>query len=985
MPNFHYYQQKGGEESWQASPAIDRQRLEDEEKPVFITVLSVNRLIDEGADSEIRMTYEEKLKLAYEGPFYCDWDSEDEALVIEKVNQFLDTLEEKKVDLEMCRLYATGGRGYHLEIPQKVFMEKVPPKGIIGLPGIYREMALAMCVDTLDLKIYSGGRGRMWRTPNVKRTNNRYKVPVTVTEMRAMTPERCVELTSSPRAAVPVRAPAYAPQLMVVYEQAQQKVEDLLAKRRRYKPDPDAAKRAMCDSVLMAMGGVGIRPGTGFQDIATQLAVAATTAGLTEDRFVSECSGLVTEHTSDSRRYNTEHKRNEELRRMFRYMDGNMYYEFSVGALKSILSHSAPDLDGVTVTKEELQEEIDLASTEEATAMDEYKDVAKGMSITKFGIWKEVDGIKKRICALSFDQSVILLSMETDQTVGYESEILVNGRSVGRQTLELEVLSGLNSFGRFAQKYGHAFQGNDADVRTMMMRFVEQTKKRGKTMYVAKREGLDLLSIPTHEREELREPFMVWSDYNGVLTTPAISAAGVEMSFQGFPDPRGVFKTDLALAPKLAEWRKDPANLASLKRTLEYFMSCQRPELLGKLIGWHVACFWKQLFQGTYGKFPLLHINGAAGVGKTETTILMSALFNYRAEPRPTSPSSTMFSMMQQLTSSASIPLIIDEYKPIEMKPELHNRMKAIFRDAYNQRDVTRGGGTRESEDYRSLHTSQLSAPLVFIAEAAEDEAAVMERVVLATFSRPPQAVGLKNLQKFQHVRQNHEQLGILGQWLAASILQRATLATFRDEFDALYETAKDTYLLTEKDLEGDLSPEELLNKQNAKERSVFNHTVAKFGFVQWRKLVNEALGDKSLDSLMADLEAGVYDRLSDLNAATTPEHVKVLMEMAQMSHHVEDARPEAIRLGLEYAFVQLGSRSCIEIAIAPAYGKYRLYCRTTDTKAFFQTKEAFMHSLRDSPCYVKHGMGTELELPMTYTLDTDELAKFGVSMFKTK
>lgn len=1339
MPNYYYHQRVGGEEAWHATPAVDRQRLEAEDKPVFITVLAVSQIIEDDPESTHRLSHEEKLKLAYAGPLYFDWDSSDELLVIEKVNQFLDNLESMRVDLDCCRLYATGGRGYHLEIPPKVFMTKVPPRGIVGLPAIYREMAYALAVDTLDLKIYSGGRGRMWRTPNVKRTNGRYKVPISVEEMRSMTPGLCLELTSAPRQGPALLEPKFAADLAIEFDKAQKKVDDLLAKRKRYKPDPQAAKRAQCDSILSAMFGLGIKPDAGFQDIATQLAIAATTAGVTEDAFVANCEGLIEGHVSDSERYATPAKRRTELRRMHRYMDGNMCYEFSVGAIKSLLTHSAPDLDGIVISKEDLLEEIKQANEDIATEMDEYKDVASGITLTRHGVWKSVDGSKRRICAVSFQNSVILISTENLQVVGYETDILVNGAVVGRQMLEMEVLSGLVPFNRFCAKYGHAFQGNDADVRTTMMRFVEQTKKRGKTMYVTKREGLDVLSIPNHENPVYRTPFLVWSDGNAVITEPRIAEAGLELTFQGFPDVRGVFKTDIAKAPALSTWLKEGTNRDDLRTTLEYLMSCQKAELMGKLIGWYTACFWKQIVHAVYGKFPLLHVNGAAGVGKcisgstpvllasgdtklardievgdqllgpdggirnvlstcsgreqmyrvtpvkgepyevnashilslrksdtggsgtlsdgtkvrssddivnvnvevyknstpymrkllkgwrsgpvefyrpqetleidpyilgiwlgdgqalepsickpehtqvvhawydyaeaiggivsryegdrgcpnfrlcgtglgegqgkkgrnpftqklrhyglignkhipdaykfasvesrraliaglldtdghlvhsnydwisvdqklaedfaflcrsvglacyvkrvtkgiksrgftgtywrccvsgdtdklpcrdkkapprkqikralvtgievaplgegdyygftidgdhlfmlgdftvthnTETNILLSSMFYFRQEVRPMSPASTVFALHSHLTASASIPLIIDEYKPTDMHRDLHNKMKLMLRDAYNQRQITRGGGTRESDDYRSLSATELAAPLVFIAEAAEDEAAVMERVVLATFSRPPQIEGLKNLAKFQHVRQNHEHLGMLGQYIAAKIVRTVSLESFRAEFDALYDTAKSEYLLNEKDLGGDLSADDLRNKQNAKERSVFNHTVAKFGFQQWRQLVNEIVPDDSLDPLMARLEDGIYARLADLNSATMPEHIKVLDEMAQMSHHVDKDRPDAIRLGQEYAFVQHGQRSCIEIAVVPAYAKYRLYCRTTGSQALFQSKEPFFMSLQDSPAFVKQGTGDELPLPKVFTFDMTELAKFGVNAFKTK
>jgi hypothetical protein len=984
MPNYFYYQKTFGNANWYPVPAVDRARLEDEDKPPLISVLAVSIVIDDDPESTSPTSREEMMKLAYGGPFYCDWDSEDELLVIEKVNKFLDQLEEMRVDLECCELYATGGRGYHLEVPQGVFMAKVPAKGVIWLPSIYREMATALAVDTLDLKIYSGKRGRMWRTPNVKRDNGRYKVPVTLDEMRRMTPELCRELTGAPRAKLLRNPPKYAADLAIEFDKAAKKVDDLLAKRKKYRPDPQAAKRAHCDSIQSMMAGLGVRPDAGFQELSLQLAVAANTANISEDQFIAECEGIVESHVSDSDRYSTPAKRRNELRRMHNYTHGNPCYEFSVGAIKSLLTHSAPDLDGITITKEDLLDEIKQADADVGTDMDEYRDVASGITLTRHGIWKSIDGTKRRICAVSFQNSVILVSMENLQTIGYETDILVNGNLIGRQMLEMEVMSGLMPFNRLCAKYGHAFQGQDADVRTTMMRFVEQAKKKGKIMYVVKREGLDVLSIPNHENPVFREPFLAWSDGNAVITEKRIKDAGLELTFQGFPNPQGVFKTDIAKAPALAEWIEEGNNREDFRLVLENLMTCQRADLMGKLIGWYTACFWKQIFQKVYGKFPLLHVNGAAGVGKTETNTLMCSLFNYRQEVRPMSPASSVFALQSHLTASSSIPLIIDEYKPTEMHREVHNKLKLMLRDAYNQRDITRGGGTRESDDYRSLSSTELSGPLVFIAEAAESEAAVMERVVLATFARPPAIQGLKNLAKFQMVRQNHEMLGILGQYIAAMIVRTVKLDTFRDEFDALYDVAKSAYLLTEKDLDGSLTQEELTNKQNAKERSVFNHTVAKFGFQQFRKLINEAIPGQ-LDATMASLEEGIYDRLADLNAATTPEHIKVLAEMAQMSHHVAADQPDEIKHGREYALVKHGERDCIEIAVVPAYAKYRVYCRNSGSSALFEGRQAFMLSVRDSPAFVKSGTGAILPFPDVYTFDMVELAKFGVNIFKTK
>ncbi len=118
MPNYHYVQYVGGEEHWSAIPVSQRYHVETEERPTYMTVLAVSKLVED-------LPHDEKMKLTYSGPLYFDWDSVDETLVIEKVNQFLDKFEEMGFDLAMCRLYATGGKGYHMEVPMTCFMEKV--------------------------------------------------------------------------------------------------------------------------------------------------------------------------------------------------------------------------------------------------------------------------------------------------------------------------------------------------------------------------------------------------------------------------------------------------------------------------------------------------------------------------------------------------------------------------------------------------------------------------------------------------------------------------------------------------------------------------------------------------------------------------------------------------------------------------------------------------------------------------------------------
>lgn len=982
MSNYHYYQKVGGEENWKPVPASQLSNLIERDNPMFTTVLAVDKLVEE-------VDPKEHDKLCYDGPFYIDWDHiEDVGIVLEKVRAFMDKLEALRFDLTMARWFITGSKGVHCEIPQACFMDKPVKGGVQLLPAIYREMVYEHYVDTIDMRVYSARRGRMWRRPNVKRDNAKYKVQVTVDELKAMTVESYLTLCSEPRELFGVTKPELCIDLSISYSKAAQKVQEKIKERSKRKRDPKAREKATSDSIEFMMNGLGLKPGIGFHTLALQLGIIANTAGWTEDELVEKCENLIASHESDGNRYNTPDKRREELRRMHRYTADNPMYEFSIGAVKVLLNHKAPDLDGIPVEKEDLkqhiEEESEVVKDSDDKTPDEYADIAGGVTLSKYGVYvASEDGGKRRICAVSFADIHLLVSTDTGQIVAYEAQVLVNGRATGRQTIEMETFQSVLMFNRFCQKLGHQMQGAESHLRGLFMRFIELAKKKGRTLYIAKREGLDIFNIPNHDDTELREPFAVWADGRGVVLDPRVRGKALDISFQGFPDPRGLYKTDIGDAPKLTEWVKEDGNKEKLKEMLVNMFGCQKPDVISKLVGWYTACFYRAFFHRAYGKFPLLHVNGAAGAGKTEMNKVMAHLFYYNQEPKTLTPQSTSFAIQQHMASSVSVPLILDEYKPHEMTVDLHNRLKLLFRDAYNMRDVMKGGGNRDSDDYRSLTHTQLAAPLCFIAEAAEEEAAVAERVVLLTVVKPASSVSLKWLARFQAWDRNKRIMAILGQYLAGQAVNTTTIQTLQQEFDVIFEEARNRFMLTEADLSAGLDDRALAEKQGAKERSVYNFTVARFGLLRFKRLVDAIFGKEEFAQTFEDLESAIYTRMSDLQPATQAEWAKVLDAFSTMSYTLDGESPYALRRGQEYVLGQIGERNTIEISMLGCYLKYRAYYRSTGSRPLFSGPQSFLHSIKDSPALIKYGHGEELDQPGVYIFDVDELAKLRVGQFK--
>lgn len=977
MPNYFYVQQDFKISKWRGVPASRMADVIREDKPDMVSVLAASELLDDLTSDEIH-------KVTYMGPMYFDFDSKDIVQATAQANLFLGKLHDKGVNLNSLRLYASGSKGYHLELPEAIFMEKVPAKGVQALPTVYREVALALYVDTLDLNVYSGKRGRMWRTVDKLRDNGKYKVQITLAELQSMTVENYTSLTSNPRGVLHTDKPQLCIDLSVLYSSSTQAVDKKLKLRGKTKADPHAAKKSKGLSVEMLMDGHGIKEGVGFHPIALQIAIAAVTAGVTCDAMLEASKGLCKKHQSDSSRYASAGARQEELRRMYAYVNDNPCYTFSVGALKSILSHSAPDLDGIPVDRKGIEEAIASKDAFDPAVdePDEFEDVSAGINITKYGIYAAGEFGPKRVCAVSFTNVKLLWDTDSNRLCGYEAEVTVNGQSAGMQALELDTFSSVQTFNNFCRRLGHAFQGSEGHIRGTMMRFVEKGKRMGQNEYIAKREGLDIVNIPAHDLEALRDPFMVWADNKGVVLDPCTAETGLRMCFKGFPRIDGLYRSDLYNAPNLAEWVKEAQNKEELRNTLRNLLTCQRPEVLGKLLGWFTAATYRMLFHREYNQFPLLHVHGSAGSGKSSMLHALAQMYYYSGDAKMVTPASTMFAISECMAASASIPLVIDEYKPVAMAPGVHMKFLAAFRTAYNCGAINKGGGTRDSDDYRTLHETQLSAPIVFIAEAAEEESAVAERIVQVTFVKPPSSQSNQWATRYQLWSRSPKHLGMLGKYIAAQAVNSGGLAALREDFDPLYQAARSKYMLSEADFSSGLSEEAMQLKQNAKERSVFNYTVALFGVRKLGRIVQDIFHEEFAKEF-AEMEAGIYTRMTDLQSSTQPEWAKVLKAMAEMSYALSPDDKWAVLKNINYANVSVGGKDCVEIALRDIYIKYRAYVRSAGLTPLFHDVQPFLHSIKDSTALVSVGVSQALNRPGVYTFDVAALRSFEVEAFK--
>ena len=136
------------------------------------------------------------------GNLPLDFDSPDDVgrALMDLRRLCFDYLPKYGIDPSELHYYLSGGKGFHVVIPARLLNAE---GGDPQLPLIYKEIVAQwkkdLGLDSLDMCLYCMKRGRMFRIPNVRRANGRYKVELTLDETRRRTVDELTELGTAPR------------------------------------------------------------------------------------------------------------------------------------------------------------------------------------------------------------------------------------------------------------------------------------------------------------------------------------------------------------------------------------------------------------------------------------------------------------------------------------------------------------------------------------------------------------------------------------------------------------------------------------------------------------------------------------------------------------------------------------------------------------------------------------------------------------------
>lgn len=907
--SYVFFQRQGGATTWECALASQREKLTQVDRVEFTTVLDVdNSFVTE-------MTLEDSLAVKYHGPFYADFDGDIEEVLGQVKVLLLKLKEERGLDPAECRWYFTGGRGVHLEIPMEVFMAKVPKGGVASLPGIYKEMAYGLYVDTWDLRIYSAGRGRMWRTSNVKRSNGLYKVQVTPQEVLESTPERYAEICATPRAPLSVAPPTFNAALGLLYNQSTEKVAALVKKRKARKSSATAAQAyngEFPDSIKLLMAGEGLKDNVGWNLVAMQLASFALAIGKSEDQLVEDSHGLLHGYVGDSERYGTPKKRERELRNQYRYQDGNVAYEFSLGAIKSLFAKGTytADLDqGEFIPDEDEPVEDEDRDPSEAP-QDDTADEPSKVVFSSWGIYASSEDGMKRVSAIGLKTPIALVSKD-GLAVGYEVEVFVDRKTAGHHYITLASLATKSSFNTWVNGFSTWQALTDLQVGHLAHELRRRTGTRKAKMILTSREGVDIVLPPDAESTD---------DVEVIYASPneCLSSAGRAYRFRGAHVQGGAFQSDLLKAEPLVDNEETRAYFDRL-------FKINTAGNLGRIAGWFSAAFLCQMVRWHYKQFPLLQVWGQAGSGKSKTVELFSHLhYNLITPKKISSAGNTFFPMMAAVTQSASIPVIFEEFKPREMTKYIVDQIHNLFRTNYTGEAIERGGVNRDSANSGPVVNSYENvAPIVFMGEAVDGQSAILERCVSVSLSKEDRKGRSADFNYvFSHRRGGP--MCQLGRKML-DVTMAIKLDELRDRIDGYFDGFRSR--VSEDDFEDQARP-------------WHSYAVTLAGLDLLGYALAEAFGDR-YEGEIQRLKDGVIETAVTTSQKVMSEASKTLDVMAQLT------RVQDVQYRLEKNVDYTSNGVHVDLKLRPAYAKYVRYQHSLKQEVLYDNDRVFEAAMR--------------------------------------
>lgn len=693
----YVYYQTQEKESWRVTEAKKGVLSAlKKEGAMRVSILSVSEPITEETDDR---------KVRYQGPFYIDIDSSDLTESIESAQTILAKIRTEKIPLKSVEIYCSGSKGFHFYFHQKLFSNGRPIK---DLPYIYKRMAVFFYVPGLDMQVYCGGRGNLFRLPDVQRADGKYKVRISPAELDVITPDQYQALTSRPRNVVfqEMEPPEVENSFMLG---AFTSAKRFLESERKQESDPglpDATVQKFQNSPPQCISDLSeykIKGSSNFNRSAFQLAIylarSATPASLASSlmsRFAD---------TASSSSYATPKARLQHTKGLYSYAKSNPRRTFSCAAIRSVVStkpcQNCPIKDTQQLNAEtyEIEERPDgyyAIGAKTETRLTSFV-LTPSKMITTYNNDTRQESRVYTLCSVECNH----------ETVGYVriDETAWNSRS--------NFVSSFNGISNLK------VTASDNDIQNLK-HFILRDLENLDTQEIVRAAGI-------HRDERYGKPRFTYVEEGA--STNKWGQKGTHIL------ELPVSATNSAM-PRLQNISMpDPASDRP-KEALSALLDMNTPETVAPIVGWLCACHLKAQIMALRQEFPLINLWGGRGSGKTKSASTFTWLngIDYSVGAPPSLPNTTPYAITQTLTSTTTVPRVLDEFNKAGMRKDAYSKYSELFKQVFNGSSAMRGRiaskGERNSSGFGAIADSfHLTAPLMILSEHATDLAALNDRM----------------------------------------------------------------------------------------------------------------------------------------------------------------------------------------------------------------------------------------------------------------
>ncbi len=319
-------------------------------------------------------------------------------------------------------------------------------------------------------------------------------------------------------------------------------------------------------------------------------------------------------------------------------------------------------------------------------------------------------------------------SLGEDRRVAVQAQVFMKRRFVGTVNIEEEAWNSSSAFTAAFNGIGNlTYLGKDEEVKRMKSSLLDDIEKRAVNIRRVHSYGIHRSKVAGQNVFTYVEPG--WSIDN--FGNENLYALSGRMS--GSPKLQHI--------PALQPGEGDQ----KLTNNFKLLFGINNKATIATLLGWNMACFFKQHIFSYRNEFPLVSVWGNAQAGKTQTTGLFAALHGIHYlggeggtdDAAPISlggTGSTVFTTWVALSESMTVPKLVEEFNQASLKNKYDDYVEN-FKRCYNQHAVKRGSirnsklhGTGVIDAYSA--DIPLTAPTLLISEQSIQVPALVQRCI---------------------------------------------------------------------------------------------------------------------------------------------------------------------------------------------------------------------------------------------------------------